>query len=594
MTRSAASEHPTAFLTRRLRGALWVMLATVAFFAVAHLDTDAEAFAAFYGVKAFQAVLTLAALALLRWATTWRAVVTLALVTVTLWCAAMGLGDVLAGHIETTPWLAIVCTMYSATLLPWGMGPQAACVIVLGVEALWAFVLTGRPWGELADPIASLIATLGVSIYVAYELQRERGERRRAEAALAERAQLEALRAEVRLGSMPRSNLRVTLQRCTEAIVRHLDAALARVWTLGADGTVLELQASAGMYAHVDGGHARVPVGALEIGLIAAERHPYVTNAVAADPRMSDPGWARREGMVAFAGHPLLFEGRLLGVVAMFARHELGSTAVEAFRSVAEAIAGHVERARVEDVQGRLLDELEHASRLKSEFLSTVSHELRTPLNVVLGYAEMARDQTVPVAERASCLDKIEGASRDLLGLIEDTLEIGRLDSGRDEVRRETIELGALWRAIRTNCAALTPRPGVVLDWRQDVPASAVVVDPRKLTLIVRNLVSNAVKFTERGRVCVSVELDGGALRVTVSDTGIGIAEADRACIFEMFRQADGSNTRRYGGTGLGLYIVRRFVEQLGGAIELDSVLGEGSTFTIVLPGVVARATRVA
>jgi signal transduction histidine kinase len=124
----------------------------------------------------------------------------------------------------------------------------------------------------------------------------------------------------------------------------------------------------------------------------------------------------------------------------------------------------------------------------------------------------------------------------------------------------------------------------VAFRWKADVSATSVLTDPRKLTVIARNLVGNACKFTERGQVTVWVTMTEAQLVLTVSDTGIGIAPADRATIFEMFRQGDSSDSRRFGGLGLGLHITRRFVEQLGGTIEVSSDVGRGSMFTVKLP----------
>jgi GAF domain-containing protein len=134
------------------------------------------------------------------------------------------------------------------------------------------------------------------------------------------------------------------LQRSTQAIVRHLDAAFARIWTLNSQENMLELQASAGQYTRLDGEHARVPVGKLKIGLIAQERKPHLTNDVVNDKRVSHPDWAKREGMVAFAGYPLVVEGRLVGVLAMFARKALGPETLDALASVADTIAQGIER----------------------------------------------------------------------------------------------------------------------------------------------------------------------------------------------------------------------------------------------------------
>ncbi|MCW5889474.1 MAG: PAS domain S-box protein [bacterium] len=232
----------------------------------------------------------------------------------------------------------------------------------------------------------------------------------------------------------------------------------------------------------------------------------------------------------------------------------------------------------------RLIADLQSASRLKSEFVSTMSHELRTPLNVILGFCEMARDAELPREERDACVARIDGAGRELLDLVESTLEIGRIEAGRDEARLETVRLPALWSELGQSCAGLPHGPTVALEWSPEVPPVSLTTDPRKLSIVLRNLVGNALKFTPRGRVAVAARLDGPALVIEVADTGIGIAPEQRETIFEMFRQADQSDSRRFGGTGLGLYIVRRFVEQMGGRVEVDSTPGAGSTFRVTLP----------
>jgi len=184
--------------------------------------------------------------------------------------------------------------------------------------------------------------------------------RKRADAELQRRVHQAALGAEVGAalaeGGAP---LPRVLQRCVESVVRHLDAAFARVWTIEHGGDVLELRASAGMYTHLDGAHGRVPMGKFKIGLIAAERRPHLTNSVVGDPRVGDQEWARREGMVSFAGYPLLVEDRLVGVLAMFARRELPDDTLEALSSVANVIAQGVERRRAEETLAALLRERE-------------------------------------------------------------------------------------------------------------------------------------------------------------------------------------------------------------------------------------------
>ena len=190
--------------------------------------------------------------------------------------------------------------------------------------------------------------------------------RKRAEEALAQRARLAALGAEVGVALTRSGTLRNVLQPCAQAVVEHLDAAFARVWTLNPETQVLELQASAGMYTHLDGPHSRVPVGQFKIGRIARERKPHLTNSVVGDPRVGDQDWARKEGMVAFAGYPLLVEDRVVGVMALFARHALSDECLTALGSVADGITLGIERKRADRV-------LRESERRFSEMLENVN-----------------------------------------------------------------------------------------------------------------------------------------------------------------------------------------------------------------------------
>jgi signal transduction histidine kinase len=273
-------------------------------------------------------------------------------------------------------------------------------------------------------------------------------------------------------------------------------------------------------------------------------------------------------------------EEALLGMLAFGFDHPVsvgGDTRVQIARGVAQMAAVAITNAR-------LYDELQTASRIRSEFVSTISHELRTPLNVMLGYLEMVRDPDLGTEDKLQLLDRSQQNGFQLLELIESTLEIGRIDAGRDEVRWETVHFSVFWRELGRDCSHLRKPESVALEWDTQLPDITLRTDPRKLTIIVRNLVGNALKFTERGHVRAEAALERGALFIQVRDTGIGIKSEDQDAIFEKFRQADGSETRRFGGSGLGLYIVRRFAEQLGGTVTLSSQSGQGSTFTVRLP----------
>nr|MBA3531965.1 PAS domain S-box protein [Ardenticatenales bacterium] len=164
-------------------------------------------------------------------------------------------------------------------------------------------------------------------------------ERTRAEEALAERARLATFDAEISQALTQGTSLQQVLQRCTQAMVDHLDAAFARIWTLNPRENMLELQASAGMYTHLDGPHGRVPVGKFKIGLIAEEKEPHLTNSVQTDPRVGDKAWATEQGLLSFAGHPLILDGEVVGVMAMFAHHPLTDFTGNALASTANTIA---------------------------------------------------------------------------------------------------------------------------------------------------------------------------------------------------------------------------------------------------------------
>jgi signal transduction histidine kinase len=230
----------------------------------------------------------------------------------------------------------------------------------------------------------------------------------------------------------------------------------------------------------------------------------------------------------------------------------------------------------------QLVEELERASQLKSEFISTMSHELRTPLNVILGYTDMLADQ-LRSHEHKTLLAGVRQSSLELLEMIEATLNLNRLATGKDVPQLEPVRLGELWDELATEFAALPRKAQVAVDWEL-VGIETLNTDRRKLKMIVKNLVGNALKFTSAGRVTAHCERRDDRTVLTVRDTGIGIPTQHLPHIFDMFRQVDSSDRRSYGGAGLGLYIVRQLVNQLRGTITVESEPGRGSVFTILLP----------
>ncbi|MBM4438948.1 MAG: PAS domain S-box protein [Candidatus Rokubacteria bacterium] len=228
----------------------------------------------------------------------------------------------------------------------------------------------------------------------------------------------------------------------------------------------------------------------------------------------------------------------------------------------------------------------EDASRAKSLFLANMSHELRTPLNAIIGYTELIQDATygeVP-PKIGEVLARVEASGRHLLGLINDVLDLSKIEAGQVTLSLGDYSMRQVVHTVAQSVESLAADKRLVLD--VDVPADLPVArgDERRLTQVLLNLVGNALKFTDAGRVSVAVTTEDDDFLVSVSDTGPGIAAADQERIFEEFQQAEASATRAKGGTGLGLAIARRIVAMHGGRLWVESKPGEGSTFRFRVP----------
>jgi signal transduction histidine kinase len=234
----------------------------------------------------------------------------------------------------------------------------------------------------------------------------------------------------------------------------------------------------------------------------------------------------------------------------------------------------------------RLVEELERANQLKSDFVASMSHELRTPLNLIIGYSDLLLEGAfgVQTAEQADTMQRIAKSSRELLQMIEATLDLSRLETKKAPLDLHDIMLEDLMAALDTETQPSRAKPAVEFIWKVPPGHLVLCTDVVKLKLVLKNLIGNATKFTERGTVTIAAQPIGDGVEFSVTDTGIGIAPEAQAVIFEPFRQADRSVESTYGGVGLGLYIVRRLLDLLGGIIAVDSAVGRGSTFRVWIP----------
>jgi len=257
----------------------------------------------------------------------------------------------------------------------------------------------------------------------------------------------------------------------------------------------------------------------------------------------------------------------------------LSATRKRIFHGVAQLASFALEHVRA--VEAR-----EETSRLKSEFVATMSHELRTPLNIILGYNEMLRDgfggSLSP--QQADIVGRADASARELSDLIGKTLDLGRLDSGHVALECSLVSVPDVLAEVEAETHGFRDKPAVRVEWDVATGLPQVSTDRGKLKVVVKNLVTNAYKFTDQGTVTVRASSTDANLIIDVTDSGIGIPTDAIESIFEPFRQVDSSATRCHSGVGLGLHIVRRLLDLMGGSIHVSSEVGVGSTFRIELP----------
>ncbi|MBN9089327.1 MAG: response regulator [Reyranella sp.] len=338
----------------------------------------------------------------------------------------------------------------------------------------------------------------------------------------------------------------------------------------------------------IKGQHAEISKA---IALAIEQGQPLQTTDLRADPPSVVRDIMLQAGFLARLIVPLLAADRVVGalVVRRQAPGEFPKNTIALLQTFAAQSVLAIQNARLFSEIEEKGRQLETASQHKSQFLANMSHELRTPLNAIIGYSEILQEDVADLGEAgmAADLKKIESSGRHLLGLINDVLDLSKIEAGKMDVYLEDVGIVPLLEEVRSLIGPMVEKNNNAVEFRLAESLGVMRTDRTKLKQSLLNLLSNSSKFTQNGKLTVAADrIQGGGrpmVRFAVSDTGIGMTEEQLGRLFQAFGQADASTTKKYGGTGLGLAITRNFCRLLGGDVTVASKPGEGSTFTITL-----------
>ena len=304
--------------------------------------------------------------------------------------------------------------------------------------------------------------------------------------------------------------------------------------------------------------------------------------------------YLRRSGIQTLLTIPLAVKGEALGTIELVSHQwarQFSPEQLNLAMTLAAAAAVALENARLYEVQLQTAERLVEVDKLKTQFLANMSHELRTPLNSIIGFSRVIlKGIDGPVTDlQEQDLNAIYNSGQHLLSLINDILDLSKIEAGKMELAIEEVDLSDMINSVMSTAVGLTKEKPIELQRDVDSDLPLAHIDRTRIRQVLINLISNAAKFTEEGFIRVSahkdVNTDGSSIiKLTVADSGPGIAPEDQQKLFKPFSQVDASPTRKSGGTGLGLSISRHLVELHGGTLEVQSQLGQGSTFSVSLP----------
>ena len=471
-------------------------------------------------------------------------------------------------------------------------------LVTLLAPALYAYVAFNSAATHDSSVYLRLPFPLVISMFYGYFAQVERVKRLVKEKEEQARQQQEAAeeirRQRERLEVLHEINVAVAstiestriLNAFLEKALIHLPYAAAMVRLRHRETGLLETAASKGITT-IEFETSINPLGLADE--IFEARSLVTVGNVFEDARIKDCELFQREGLASFVGLPMVASGEFLGSLIFLTReeHHFGEEEIEFLSTLTGQVAIALHHSQLFNQIQRQANDLQHANKVKDEFLGVVSHELKTPLNVISGYSSMLTEgmlgEITPIQEKA--LQTVSRQSKELHNLINSVLQVNSIEAEMLQAEFQQVNFWEFLSELRAFYDyPLAKDVRLVWELRTDLPILSA--DRGKLRHILENLINNAIKFTDQGTVTISARFLASkkAMEFKVTDTGIGIPKELVPSIFERFRQVDASDTKAYGGVGLGLYIAKKYANLLGGTIHVESKLGQGSTFALRIP----------